>query len=173
MNSWAQLSILDCLWSGSSTKSKDKMMNHRGESDSRKESTRKGCTEQEWDVLQSKLIPPLHVVPVCWNGGGGTDISLVKQLFRNHIFSPARLAAVPRNLNLPSFRLPTHPHIVDPRDSSSSCSWEWHWGKHSFRGPEQTLPALLITLTKGGQLWCSLTSNYEAHCGLLTELCRH
>lgn len=54
-----------------------------------------------------------------------------------------------------------------------SWSCEWQWGKHNFRGPVQTLPAHLITLTKGGQLWCSLTSNYEAGCGLLTELCRH
>lgn len=35
------------------------MMNHRAESDSKKESTRKSCTEQEWEMLQSKLIPSL------------------------------------------------------------------------------------------------------------------
>lgn len=116
MNSWAQLKILDCLCSGCSTKSKDKMMNHRGEGDSKKESTRKGCTKQEWAVLQSRLIPSL--LPVCWTGGGDTAISLLKLLW-NHIFSPARQAAMPRDSNLLSFTLPTHPHTVDPRDSPS------------------------------------------------------
>lgn len=74
-------------------------------------------TEQEWAVLQSKLIPSL--LPVCWNGGGDTAIFLIKQLLSNHIFSPARQAAMPKGFEPSLFTLPTHPHIVDPRDSSS------------------------------------------------------
>lgn len=158
MNSWAQLKILDCLCSGCSTKSKDKMMNHREEGDSKKESTRKGCTNQQWTVLQSRLIPSL--LPVCWTGGGDTAIPLLKYSFEI-TFSVLQdrlqcqgtwtfsllLCLLIHTLWIQGILLP-------------SWSWGWHWGKQD---PVQTLPAHLITLTKGGQPWCSLTCNYEAH----------
>lgn len=170
MNSLAQLNILDCLWSGCSTKSKDKMMNHRGEGESKKESTRKDQAGMRCASVQADSIPAPCVLE-WW--GWHSHLPAQTAPLKSHIQSCQTGCNAKGIWTISLLRCLLIRTLWIQGILPLSCSCGWHWGKHSFRGPVQTLPAHLITLTKGGQLWCSLTSNYEAHCGLLTELCRH